>query len=474
MPIKPILDAHAVRERMAEKSPPYSPQEALTEASRCLFCFDAPCIMACPTGIDIPTFIRKISTGNNQGAAKTILSSNILGASCARVCPTSELCEGACVVLTREGDPVKIGRLQRHATDFAQEHGLKLLTPSKEKKALRVAVIGAGPAGLACAAELALQGASATVFERKPLGGGLNTYGIAYYKMKPEVSVSEVEMIRDLGVDFRYETEVGRDVSPESLLQDYDAVFLGVGLGEGRKLGIPGENLPDVVDAIEFIEWIHKMPLDEVPVGQHVIVLGGGNTAIDAVTQARRLGAEVATIVYRRDAAAMGAYEFEQEFALQDGARFLFGAVPVAIEGDERGVTGLRIAQTVVRNGRLEVFPGSERVEPCDMIIKAVGQKKQGDIAKKWFPDLAIDADGRIVHDPITHQTNLPKIYVGGDCANGGREVVNAVAEGKKAAQAILGKAFPVIQPSRLGAPKPYGSGFENPVRVKELQTTSS
>src|SRR5438105_5862138 len=249
MPISPKLGPDAAAANMAEIAPRYTPQEAIIEANRCLFCFDAPCIQACPTGIDIPSFIKKIVNGNLTGSARAILSANILGASCARVCPTEVLCEGACVVLDREGDPVKIGRLQRYATDFVLEKQLEVLKAPAKKRGQRVAIIGGGPAGLGCAAELAQLGYQAVVFDKKPNAGGLNTYGIAYYKMKPEVSLAEVEMIKRLGVEFRCGTEVGKDISVPELEKQFDAIFIGLGLGGGTRLNIPGEDLPEVVEA---------------------------------------------------------------------------------------------------------------------------------------------------------------------------------------------------------------------------------
>src|SRR5436190_1916159 len=300
MPISPKLGPEAAAANMAEIAPRYTSQEAVIEANRCLFCFDAPCIQACPTGIDIPSVIKKITNGNLTGSGRTILSANILGASCARVCPTSVLCEGACVVLDREGDPVKIGRLQRYATDYIYEKRIQVLKAPAKKTGKRVAIIGGGPAGLSCAAELAQLGHHAVIFEKKPHAGGLNTYGIAYYKMTPAASLEEVEMIKQLGVEFRCGLEVGTDVPAAELEKEFDAIFVGVGLGGGSRMNIPGEDLHEVFEALDFIERIHSQPLNQVPVGTRVAVIGGGNTAIDAVTQAKRLGAERAVIIYRR------------------------------------------------------------------------------------------------------------------------------------------------------------------------------
>jgi glutamate synthase (NADPH/NADH) small chain len=461
---------------MADVKPPLSPQEARVEATRCLFCFDAPCIMACPTGIDIPTFIRRIMTDNVVGAARTILEANVLGASCARVCPTQMLCEGACVMLDLEKDPIQIGRLQRFATDHVAARGIEVLTAPRVKEAGRVAVLGAGPAGLGCAAELARLGYAVTVFDKKPAGGGLNTYGIAVYKMRPEVSLDEVRMIERLGVEFRFGVELGREMSLDDLTRECDAIFIGIGLGGANRLGIPGEDLPEVVDALDFIEWIHTRPLDQVPVGRRVAVLGCGNTAIDAVTQAKRLGAEEATIIYRRGPAEMSAYAFEYELAKTDGATFLFDTVPVEVVAKDGHVAALRLARTTVRDGRIEVVPGSEWTQPCDLVLKAVGQEKQVGLLSRLFPGLQLDTRGRVVHDPATMRTSLPRVFVGGDAASGGREVVNAVAEGKKAARGIHlaltgAEVIGPVQPSRHGvAAGAAGSGFDHPIRVHELE----
>ena len=477
MPISPKLGPEAAAANMADIAPRYTPQEAIIEASRCLFCFDAPCIQACPTGIDIPSFIKKIATGNLTGSARAILSANILGGSCARVCPTEVLCEGACVVLDREGDPVKIGRLQRYATDHTLENRLSILKAPARKSGRRVAVIGGGPAGLGCAAELAQLGHEVVVFEKKPKAGGLNTYGIACYKMMPEVSLAEVAMIQGLGVEFHCGVEVGRDLPVEQVQEEFDALFIGLGLGKGTRLNIPGEGLPEVVEALDFIEQIHTRPLHQVPVGDRVAVIGGGNTAIDAVTQARRLGARDAAIVYRRSQAEMPAYDFEQQLAKTDGARFLFSVVPLEILSDSTGhVTGLKLGRTASTNGKLQVLAGSEFTEPFDMVIKAIGEEKQVNLFKKLFPALELDKRGVVVRNPDTGETNIPGVFTGGDCANGGAEVVNAVAEGKKAARGIHAsftghEITGPLQASRRGVKGlPVGSGFNRPIRVRQLE----
>jgi len=478
MPIRPRLGPEAAAANLADYKPCYTPQEASIEAHRCLFCFDAPCIQACPTGIDIPSFIKKIANGNPTGAARTILTANVLGASCARVCPTQVLCEGACVVLDREGDPVKIGRLQRYATDFVSSNQIQILKAPVRKSGKRIAIIGGGPAGLGCAAELALLGHAPVVFEKKSQAGGLNTFGIAYYKMAPQVSLAEVEMIKELGVEFRCGVEVGKDIRVSQLEKEFDALFIGIGLSGSPKLGIPGEDLPEVVDALHFIEQIHSQPLHEVAIGERVAVIGGGNTAIDAVTQAKRLGAREGVVVYRRTRDDMTAYEFEQELAQIDGARFLFNVIPLEVLSSDVGhVTNLVMARTRSDTGKVEVIPGSEFVEQFDMIIKAIGEQKQTVWLRKVFPKLELDARGVVVSNKGTGQTNLPHIFTGGDCANGGHEVVNAVAEGKKAARGIHGflmggSVEGPIQASRIGVKSgaPCGSGYDQPIRVPELE----
>jgi glutamate synthase (NADPH/NADH) small chain len=477
MSLSPLLPADALARNFTDLKPPLRPQEALVEAGRCLYCFDAPCIMACPTGIDVPAFIRKIAAGNPAGAAQTILTANILGASCARVCPTEVLCEGACVLDDRDEQPIRIGRLQRYATDYVTERHLAVLPPPPAvKSGHRIAVIGAGPAGLGCAAELARLGHHVTVLEKQPRAGGLNTYGIAYYKMKPQVSLAEVALVQSLGVEIRTGITVGRDVSVAQLEKDFAAIFIGIGLGAATRLRIPGEDLPEVRDALEFIAQIHTEPLEKIPVGRRVAVIGCGNTAIDAVTQAKRLGADRAFIVYRRDEGDMSAYNFEYEHAKHDGAQFLFKAAPVEILATEGHVSGLRLVLTHLVNGRAEPVLGSEWIEPCDLVLKAVGQEKQVRLLKDLFPALAVDARGVIAHDPLTGQTGVPHLFAGGDCGNGGREVVNAVGEGKKAAHGIHAfltgsPAGPPVQPSRLGAKQgASGAGLLQPIRSRELE----
>lgn len=424
----------------ADLHPPLTAEQAAFESSRCLFCFEAPCITACPTHIDVPSFILKIHNHNPKGAARVILDANPLGASCARVCPVEALCEGACVIHHNHERPVAIGRLQRWATDwyFAREMPPLFQPPPSNGK--RVALIGAGPASLGCAAALRRLGYDTDIFERDPLPGGLNTYGIAQYKMTPRASLEEIDFVRSLGVEIRTGVDVGRDAHVPDLLRTYDAVFLGIGLGSTQKLGIPGEGLPGVLEALQFIREYKTKPYGDVPVGRRVAVIGAGNTSIDAATAAVRLGAETVTIVYRRSRDEMPAYDYEYELAKQDGVRFQWLTAPVQILGDG-GVSGLRCIRMRLgapdERGRKtsEPIAGSEFTMPADMVIAAVGQVKRSDWLSR-IDGVQLDA-GRVVVDPETGMTSIPGLFAGGDCANGGKEVVNAVAEGKLAAHGI-------------------------------------
>jgi len=477
--LTPQLEAEAIARNMAEIDPCLGSQEASVAAHRCLFCFDAPCIHACPTGIDVPAFIRKIATGNVAGAARTILAANVLGASCARVCPTQVLCEGACVLLDRDHDPVEIGRLQRYATDLALAEGADLdafLPKRGRASGKKVALLGAGPASLGCAAELARLGHQAVIFERQSRPGGLNTHGIAYYKLRPEVSLREVELVQSLGVEIRCDSEVGAGVSIDDVQGEHDALFIGIGLGETRSLGLPGGGLPEVREALSFIREIRTDALHEIPVGRQVVVVGCGNTAIDVATQAKRLGAERVTIVYRRGAANMSAFEYEYELAKADGVEFIFGVLPTEVLGDGH-VTGIRLVQTATdSSGKLAIVAGTECVHPCDMVVEALGQEKLQGLLVGLFPGIAFGPGGVLERDFHTGCTNLPGVFAGGDCANGGSEVVDAVAEGKRAALGIhefLGGApAPALtQPSRLGVSgKSSGAGLDSPLRLAELE----
>ncbi len=402
-------DNAEIARRFPDLHPAFNRQEALTEANRCLNCFDAPCAAACPTHIDVPRFIKKIATENLMGSALTILDANILGASCSRVCPVEVLCEGACVMLRYNKLPIAIGRLQRHAMDHFVERSGRLPKKSREKRSEKIVCIGAGPASLACAAELAQRGFSVTVLERSALPGGLNTYGVAEYKLRPPDSLREVAMIGELGVEFRFGIWVEDEDDLAALEREYDAIFVGVGLGAMNELRIPGADHPDVVDALEFIA--RYKTAGDLKVGNNVVVVGAGNTAIDAANAARRLGAAHVTIVYRRTERDLPAFGFEYEHAKQEGVVFEWQAQPVAIHTDP--VSGGMVSLECVRRG-------SNFHLSCDMVIPAIGQAPVG-----WFLE----------------RCRGPKYFSGGDCVNGGREVVDAVADGKRAAVAIA-KSF--------------------------------
>jgi glutamate synthase (NADPH/NADH) small chain len=428
--------------RFAEIHPPLDTQAALVEASRCLYCFDAPCTAACPTHIDVPRFIKKIATGNLRGSALTILDANILGASCSRVCPVDVLCEGACVLHRYNKQPIEIGKLQRHAMDYFYDNGAKPQVALASAKNAKVACIGAGPASLACAAELRKHGYGATIFESRPLAGGLNTYGVAEYKLRPADSLREVELVKSMGVEFRFGVTVGHDVALEDLEREYAAIFLAVGLGPPEPLHLPGEDLPGVVDALRFIA--DYKTAQTIPVGRSVAVIGGGNTAIDAANAAKRLGAEEVYLIYRRSEREMPAFLFEYENSKLEGVHFRLQTQPVAIHADSPG--GRRVSS--LECVRMHLGPldesGRRRPEPvpssnffiaCDMVILATGQSRFLEFLNQCR-GVEI-SDGNVVVDLETGRTANPRYYAGGDCVNGGREVVDAVAEGKRAGQAI-------------------------------------
>jgi len=436
----PKLTPEQYEQNFADIKPAMSVRQAAVEAARCLYCFDAPCTIACPTHIDVPAFIKKISTGNLLGSARVILSANILGESCGRVCPTEVLCEGACVMHEKGETPIEIGRLQRYAVDYVRERKIDLFRRGSPN-GKRVACIGSGPASLACAAELAKWGYDVTIFDSNELPGGLNTYGIAAYKTRAADSLREVEMIRDLGAQFRQKVHVGRDISFSALEKQFDAIFIGVGLGETRELNLPGEDLQGVYGAMEFIEKTKVEPFPDVELGKRVACIGAGNTAVDVVTAARRLGAEMVYLIYRRSEREVPAFAYEVELAKRDEVVFLWQTLPVRVLGHDGVVTGLECVRTRPSSrepkGRrdAEPVPGTEFVLEVDMVVRAVGQKPVTEFLRA-VKGLELNSNGTVQING-THQTGNAKYFAGGDCTNGGKEVVDAVAEGMAGARGL-------------------------------------
>jgi glutamate synthase (NADPH/NADH) small chain len=412
-----------------------SEQEALVEANRCIFCYDAPCTHACPTHIDIPRFIKKIASGNNLGSARTILESNLLGATCARVCPVQELCEGACV-LGSEHKPIAIGRLQRHATDYVYERHIDLF-PQIAKTGRKIAVIGAGPAGLSCAGELAKRGHAVTVFEKRDLAGGLSTYGIIGLREPLDVALAEIEMIKRLGVEFRTGVALCHDLKVADLRSEFAAIFLSTGLGATPSLGIPGEE--HVGDGLSYVEQ-SKIDAAGLAVGSRVIVIGAGNTAIDCATIAKRMGAEQVIIVYRRSEAEVSAYRHEVEFVRNEGVEFRFLIQPVRVYTRNGKVSGLECRRILLggldSTGRPTPteLPGSEFFLEADQIIKAIGQQRP-----PLATALELSTTRGYIDVSSDFETSIPGVFAGGDAirSQGACSTVMAVQDGKLAAQAI-------------------------------------
>jgi dihydropyrimidine dehydrogenase (NAD+) subunit PreT len=431
-------------ENFADIHPPFETRDAaLVEANRCLFCYDAPCTKSCPTGINVPKFIKQIASDNIKGSAHTIFVSNIMGAGCSKVCPVEKLCEGACVYNLMEEEAIPIAKLQRYATEKAIADKWKLFE-RKPSNGKRVAIVGAGPAGLSCAHVLSREGVDVTIFEKESKGGGLMTYGIAAYKVTPQFCKEEVDYILSLGgIDIKYEQELGRNIFLNDLQNNYDAVYLGFGVGLARQLDIPGEELEGVTDAIGFIYDIRNSGYPSVPVGDKVAVIGMGMTAIDAATQAKRLGAKEVTLVYRRTQAEMPCTEVELNIAKLDGCNIIWLAAPKEIVGDNGKAR--KLVCHVMKLGEPDSSGRSAPVETgetftldVDMVIKAAGQVP---FEKLVNSNQLNNNKGKIVIESST-ATNIKGVFAGGDCVNGGKEVVDAVQAGKEGADAILKYIF--------------------------------
>ncbi len=430
------LSSDQYSDNFSDLHPPLDHHEALVEADRCYFCYDAPCMQACPTSIDIPMFIRQIATGNPIGSAKTIFDQNILGGMCARVCPVETLCEEACVREAAEGKPVQIGRLQRYATDIAMEEGKQFYTRAAPT-GRKVAVVGAGPAGLACAHRLARYGHEVTVLEAKPKSGGLNEYGIAAYKSTDDFAQAEVDYVTAIGgVDIRNGAALGRDFQLSELVRDYDAVFLGMGLGGINALAAEGEDAEGVENAVEFIAELRQTSdLASLPVGRRVVVIGGGMTAIDAAVQSKLLGAEEVTICYRRGQEHMNASEFEQDLATANGVIIRHWMQPKQVIAEGGKVRGIELEYTAMQDGRLAAT-GETLALAADQVFKAIGQtfvpaalNGSGASIELEGGRIKVDAEGR---------TSMTKVWAGGDCIRGGEDLtVTSVAQGRDAAESI-------------------------------------
>jgi len=439
------LSAADLQCQFSDVAPLISRDQARLASDRCYYCYDAPCINACPTGIDIPSFIRKIGNDNLKGAATDILSANILGGMCSRVCPTEILCEGACVRNTQESKPVQIGALQRYATDWLMERQLPIFQRAPDS-GRQVAVVGAGPAGLACAHALALAGHHVTVLDARDQAGGLNEYGIAAYKTVDGFAQREVDYLLSVGgIEVLTGKQLGRDMTLDDLRQRYDAVFLAIGLGGVKALGLEGEALQGVMNAVDFIEQLRQADdLGALPVGRRVVVIGGGNTAVDAAVQSKKLGAQTVTMVYRRGIDAMSATWAEREFAQTEGVTVTNWAQPVGLLGLDGMVTGVEFERTELVDGMLKGTGDRFTVE-ADMVLKAIGQTlvpaalNPGEASINGRPDTRVltISGGKIVVD-AEGATSLPGVWAGGDCAATGMDLtVQAVQDGKQAAAAI-------------------------------------
>ena len=429
------LSAGDYARNFADASPPLSVSQALLEAERCLYCFDAPCATACPTSIDVPSFIKRIADGNLRGSARTILEANPLGGMCARVCPTENLCEKVCVRNTQEGRPVQIGRLQRHAVDALMESAQPQLFTRAAPTGKTVAVVGAGPAGLACAHTLARLGHAVVVYDAKPKAGGLNEYGLASYKTPDDFAQKEIAWLLDIGgITLRQGWRLETPAQLDALRQDHDALFLGMGLQQTHLLGVPGEHLGGVQDAVDFIATLRQTPqLATLPVGRRVVVIGGGMTAVDAAVQSKLVGAQEVHMVYRRGPDAMSASNAEQEWAQTHGVTLHHWLAPEEIVGADGQASGVRFAHQALVDGKLQAT-GETHTLAADTVLKAIGQGLGNPVLAQ--AGLAL-RNGRIATDAVG-QTNLPGVWAGGDCRAGGLDLtVEAVEHGKQSARAI-------------------------------------
>ena len=431
---KPPRNESEFSQNFAQIKPLMSANEAFYESSRCLFCYDAPCVTACPTGIDIPLFIRQINSKNDLGAARTIYDSNVFGYACGKVCPTEVLCEGACVYNHSDVKPIEIGRLQSYATQKAIVGNKQFYSPAPHALK-KVAVIGAGPAGISCACELRLSGYEVDIFEAKGLPSGLTVHGVAPYKIANLHVLDEVKYLENqFGFRIYYETPINERTDIDKLESNYDAIFLGIGMGDTLPLGIKGEDFQQVYGAVEWIEQL-RLNHHRATTGKKVIVLGGGNTAMDAASESARMGAESVILAYRRSKEEMGAYGFEYELAKEVGVKGLFNVAPLEIVGEDQ-VRGVKFIRTIVVDGNVEYVPGSEFIEDCDRVIKATGQSKHTKLLE-LIGGIQLNPDGTILVNQSFHTTS-PRYFAAGDAVSGGKEVVNAVADGKKAARGIM------------------------------------
>lgn len=428
------------QENFSDIHPPFeTPDAALVEANRCLFCYDPPCMKSCPTSINVPKFIKQIATENIKGSAHTIFSSNIMGAGCSKVCPVEKLCEGACVYNLMHETPIHIAKLQRYSTEKALENKWQLFErkPSIGKK---VAIVGAGPAGLSCAHTLSREGIDVTIYEKESKGGGLMTYGIAAYKVTPEFCEDEVNYITSIGgIDIKYNQELGKNITIEELQSKYDAVYMAFGVGLARQLEIPGEHLEGVEDAISFIYELRSNDYSKIAVGDKVAVIGMGMTAIDAATQAKRLGASEVTLVYRRTQEEMPCTEHELNIAKLDGCNIIWLAAPKEVLGKDGKVTHLvcdkmHLGAPDASGRRSPIASGETFTLEVDMVIKAAGQMPFESLVSS---NSIANNKGKITVENKS-ATNLKGVFAGGDCVNGGREVVDAVQAGKDGAAAIV------------------------------------